>query len=182
MEWLACGAGQVRYSARDYARRQGLSRNTVLADLHRLQALGALSLLVESSVALTLYGLHGLYPDGSVASADDGGGCGDHHIEAEECPAHALRHPGSTHEPPGSPFEPPPGSLFRDNEVGRSTTSPLAGEVSAGDPGANAQGPGDASTTDEPPTQLVHGQTTIGQKPGGFRGGGGFLSAQCPPH
>jgi hypothetical protein len=73
-------------------------------------------------------------------------------------------------------------SVFRDNEVGRSTTSPLAGEVSAGDPGANAQGPGDASTTDEPPTQLVHGQTTIGQKPGGFRGGGGFLSAQCPPH
>jgi hypothetical protein len=72
--------------------------------------------------------------------------------------------------------------VFRDNEVGRSTTSPLAGEVSAGDPGANAQGPGDASTTDEPPTQLVHGQTTIGQKPGGFRGGGGFLSAQCPPH
>jgi hypothetical protein len=72
--------------------------------------------------------------------------------------------------------------MFRDNEVGRSTTSPLAGEVSAGDPGANAQGPGDASTTDEPPTQLVHGQTTIGQKPGGFRGGGGFLSAQCPPH
>ena len=72
--------------------------------------------------------------------------------------------------------------MFRDNQVGRSTTSTLAGEVSAGDPGANAQVPGDASTTDESPTQLVHGQTTIGQKPGGFCGGGGFLSAQCPPH
>ncbi|MCP9861042.1 hypothetical protein KBZ34_18670, partial [Cyanobium sp. Cruz-8H5] len=39
-----------------------------------------------------------------------------------------------------------------DNEVGRSATSSLAGGVSAGDPGADAQGPGDAGTTDEPPT------------------------------
>ncbi|MFM7548984.1 MAG: hypothetical protein ACKO8I_08935, partial [Cyanobacteriota bacterium] len=75
MEWLASGASQVRYSARDYARRQGLSRNTVLADLHRLQRLGALSLQMECSVALALYGLHGLYPDhqdGALAAGEDG--------------------------------------------------------------------------------------------------------------
>jgi hypothetical protein len=91
--------------------------------------------------------------------------------------------PPSTNGPGFKPPERRKGSgLFRDNQVGRSTTSTLAGKVSAGEPGANAQGPGDASTTDESPTQLVHGQTTIGQKPGGFCGGGGFLSAQCPPH
>jgi len=36
----------------------------------------------------------------------------------------------------------------------------LAGWVSAGVSGADAQGPWDAGTTDEPPTQPVHGETT----------------------
>ena len=68
-----------------------------------------------------------------------------------------------------------------DNEVGRSATSSLAGGVSVGDPGAEAQGPGDAGTTDEPPTQPVHGETTRWQQPGGCCRSGGHLSAQCPP-
>jgi hypothetical protein len=68
-----------------------------------------------------------------------------------------------------------------DNEVGRSATSSLAGWVSAGVPGAYAQGPGDAGTTDESPTQPVHGETTRPQQPGGCGGGGGHFSAQCPP-
>ena len=68
-----------------------------------------------------------------------------------------------------------------DNEVGRSATSALAGGVSAGDPGADAQGPGDAGTTDEPPTQPVHGETTRWQQPGGCCRSGGHFSAQCPP-
>ncbi|MCP9883270.1 hypothetical protein KBY65_12440, partial [Cyanobium sp. Alchichica 3B3-8F6] len=42
--------------------------------------------------------------------------------------------------------------LSADNEVGRSATSSLAGGVSAGEPGADAQGPGDAGTTDQSPT------------------------------
>ena len=71
--------------------------------------------------------------------------------------------------------------LSGDNEVGRSATSSLAGGVSAGDPGADAQGPGDAGTTDEPPTQSVHGKTTRRQQPGGGCRSGGHLSAQCPP-
>ena len=71
--------------------------------------------------------------------------------------------------------------LSGDNEVGRSATSSLAGGVSAGDPGADAQGPGVAGTTDEPPTQPVHGKTTRWQQPGGCCRSGGHLSAQCPP-
>jgi transposase len=68
-----------------------------------------------------------------------------------------------------------------DNEVGRSATNSLAGWVSAGVPGADAQGPGDAGTTDESPTQPVHGETTRWQQPGGCCRSGGHLSAQCPP-
>ena len=68
-----------------------------------------------------------------------------------------------------------------DNEVGRSATSSLAGWVSAGVPGADAQGPGDAGTTDESPTQPVHGETTRWQQPGGCCRSGGHFSAQCPP-
>ena len=33
MEWQADGARELRWSARDYARRHGFSRNTVRADL-----------------------------------------------------------------------------------------------------------------------------------------------------
>jgi hypothetical protein len=68
-----------------------------------------------------------------------------------------------------------------DNEVGRSATNSLAGWVSAGVPGADAQGPGDAGTTDESPTQPVHGETTRWQQPGGCCRSGGHFSAQCPP-
>jgi hypothetical protein len=72
-------------------------------------------------------------------------------------------------------------SVSGDNEVGRSATSSLAGWVSAGVPGADAQGPGDAGTTDESPTQPVHGETTRWQQPGGCCRSGGHFSAQCPP-
>ena len=68
-----------------------------------------------------------------------------------------------------------------DNEVGRSATSSLAGGVSAGDPGADAQGPGDAGTTDQSPTQPVHDETTRWQQPGGCCRSGWHLSAQRPP-
>ena len=68
-----------------------------------------------------------------------------------------------------------------DNEVGRSATSSLAGGVSAGEPGADAQGPGDAGTTDQPPTQPVHDETTRWQQPGGCCRSGWHLSAQRPP-
>lgn len=109
MEWLAAGASQVRYSARDYARRQGLSRNTVLADLHRLQRLGSLSLLVESSVALTLYGLNGLHPDGQDDAFAAGNDATDLPSAPEHGLAHSMSHPGSgVVPPPGLDREPPP--------------------------------------------------------------------------
>ena len=72
-------------------------------------------------------------------------------------------------------------SVFRDNEVGRSATNSLAGWMRSGHPGADAQGPGDASTTDESPTQLVHGQTTSRPQSGSGCSCGGHLGAQRPP-
>jgi predicted phage terminase large subunit-like protein len=71
--------------------------------------------------------------------------------------------------------------LSADNEVDRSATSSLAGGVSAGEPGADAQGPGDAGTTDQSPTQPVHDETTRWQQPGGCCRSGWHLSAQRPP-
>jgi hypothetical protein len=61
MEWMAAGASQVRYSASDYGRRQGLHRNTVHADLKRLAAIGAIRLDCDraNSATIDLLGLIG---------------------------------------------------------------------------------------------------------------------------
>ena len=147
MEWCAAGASQVRYSARDYARRQGLSRNTVLADLQRLQRIGAVSLQMEACAALALYGLHGLHADQQDPAVADG--------EV----AQRLRHPGSNHEPPGSrrqlpglaheppcseqeptgsTVEPPPGSW---HEPPGSIIQPPLGSAHAPPPGSRDEPP-----------------------------------------
>ena len=55
--------------------------------------------------------------------------------------------------------------LFAANEFSRPASSALAGGVSGADPGADAQGPGDAGTTDTSPMQSVHGETTSRQSP-----------------
>jgi hypothetical protein len=60
-------------------------------------------------------------------------------------------------------------------------TSSMACWVSAGVPGADAQGPGDAGITDESSTQAVYGETTRWQQPKGCCRSGAHLSAQCPP-
>ncbi|MFN9547740.1 MAG: hypothetical protein ACK6AD_11845, partial [Cyanobacteriota bacterium] len=61
MEWLASGASQVRYSASDYARRQGMHRNTIHADIKRLAAIGAIRLDCDRANSITV-DLLGLFP------------------------------------------------------------------------------------------------------------------------
>jgi hypothetical protein len=80
-------------------------------------------------------------------------------------PVHKCTYPqtGLLHVLEGSPGVVRPvfhsAELSGDNEVGRSAPSSLAGWVSVGVFGAYARGPGDAGTTDKPPTQPVHGKT-----------------------
>ncbi len=69
IEWLAAGAAELRYSASDYARRQGMHRNTVHADLRRLAAMGAIRLDCDRANTATI-GLRGLLPPcGATVSA-----------------------------------------------------------------------------------------------------------------
>jgi hypothetical protein len=79
IEWLAAGAGELRYSASDYARRQGMHRNTVHADLHRLAAIGAIQLGCDRANSATIV-LRGLLPPASVAAS---------HVDqsSDPCPA-----------------------------------------------------------------------------------------------
>jgi hypothetical protein len=59
MEWLAGGGTQLRYSASDYARRQGLHRHTVAADLRRLVEIRAIQITHDScnAACIQLQGL-----------------------------------------------------------------------------------------------------------------------------
>lgn len=59
MEWRAGGAALLHYSASDYARRQGLHRQTVHADIRRLQSIGAITVSYDRCRQAVLE-LHGL--------------------------------------------------------------------------------------------------------------------------
>ena len=59
IEWHAASASELCYSASDYARRMGIHRHTVQADLRRLDAIGAISLQQAPSHGVLLQ-LHGL--------------------------------------------------------------------------------------------------------------------------
>jgi hypothetical protein len=114
LEWQAEGSAEVRWSARDYARRHGFSRNTVRADLERLQRLGAISFQADGADGTT-YRLHGL----GVPAA--GGGSPVEPPEGSD--------PGSILEPPGSLSEPPPGSPA-EPPLAHALSHPLAQRVS----------------------------------------------------
>jgi hypothetical protein len=118
LEWQADGASELRWSARDYARRHGFSRNTVRADLERLQRHGAISIHPDGSESCT-YRLHGL-GSSEVATEQGGGSAGE--------PPFAIV-PGSIPEPPGSHAEPPPGSIL-EPPPGSPAEPPLAQTMS----------------------------------------------------
>ena len=69
IEWLAAGAAELRYSASDYARRQGMHRNTVHADLRRLAAMGAIRLDCDRANTATIVLLGLLPPCSATVSA-----------------------------------------------------------------------------------------------------------------
>jgi len=107
MEWRAGGKPSVRYCIRDYARRQGVCRNTTRDDLRRLLSLGAISLLETGDYGGT-YWLHGLgWPEGADESGTDDDlrvGVGQNVTpqvqETPPTPGHPLTHPGSDDDPP----------------------------------------------------------------------------------
>ncbi|MCS5700779.1 hypothetical protein NZK32_17190 [Cyanobium sp. FGCU-52] len=118
LEWQAEGASELRWSARDYARRHGFSRNTVRADLERLEHHGAISIHPDGSESC-IYRLYGL--GSSEVPVEQGGG------STVEPPFSGD--PGSIPEPPGSHAEPPPGSNL-EPPPGSPAEPPLAQTVS----------------------------------------------------
>jgi len=96
IEWQAAPASELRYSASDYARRMGIHRHTVQADLRRLEAIGAIRIEHEPSHGAVLQ-LHGL----GCLSAEP---CRSEHqpCRSHRQPCRPDRHPPcrSEHHPP----------------------------------------------------------------------------------
>jgi hypothetical protein len=118
LEWQAEGASELRWSARDYARRHGFSRNTVRADLERLERHGAI----------------GIQPDGSESCMYRLYGLGALEVPVEQGTGSTVEppfasDPGSIPEPPGSHAEQPPGSIL-EPPPGSPAEPPLAQTVS----------------------------------------------------
>jgi DNA-binding CsgD family transcriptional regulator len=92
IEWQAASGGELRYSASDYARRMGIHRHTVQADLRRLEAIGAIGIDQDPSHGAVLQ-LHGL----GCLSAQGAEPC-----RSEHQPCRPDRHPPcrSEHHPP----------------------------------------------------------------------------------
>lgn len=119
IEWHAGGAALVHYSGSDYARRQGLHRQTVHADIRRLQDIGAITVSYDRcrQAVLELHGLGRLdgrladdelsaqatqEASGQVGSAPSVARPFRHH---RPCLPH--RHPCcSRHQPPGDGIDP----------------------------------------------------------------------------
>jgi hypothetical protein len=92
IEWQAAPASELRYSASDYARRMGIHRQTVQADLRRLEAIGAIGIDQDPSHGAVLQ-LHGL----GCLGAQGAEPCRSHRQ-----PCRSDRHPPcrSEHHPP----------------------------------------------------------------------------------
>lgn len=119
IEWHAGGAALLRYSGSDYARRQGLHRQTVHADIRRLQAIGAITVSYDRcrQAVLELHGLGRL--DGFLADEQlSAGSTQESSGQVDSAPSVARplrrhrpcrphRHPCcSHHQPPGDGIDP----------------------------------------------------------------------------
>jgi hypothetical protein len=119
IEWQAGGAALLRYSGSDYARRQGLHRQTVHADIRRLQDIGAITVSYDRcrQAVLELHGLGCL--DGFLADEHHLAPCSEEvsgHVDSAPSvarpfrrhrPCLSHRHPCcSRHQPPGDGIDP----------------------------------------------------------------------------
>ena len=99
IEWQAASSGELRYSASDYARRMGIHRQTVQADLRRLEAIGAIGIDPDPShgAVLQLHGLGCLSTQGAEPCRSEHQPCRSHRQ-----PCRPDRHPPcrSEHHPP----------------------------------------------------------------------------------
>ena len=160
IEWQAAPASELRYSASDYARRMGIHRQTVQADLRRLEAIGAIGIDQDPSHGAVLQ-LHGL-------------GC----LSAEPCrsehqPCRSDRHPPcrSEHHPPVDGVDNPLSMGSTTLEKGLKTQEKKREEKSNPNPnpspppeqtGNNASEP---SWTQQPPEPLGPSSSEPGSKP-----------------
>ena len=148
IEWQAGGAALVHYSGSDYARRQGLHRQTVHADIRRLQDIGAITVSYDRcrQAVLELHGLgclDGLLADEQLSAQASQ----EASVQVDSAPSVARpfrshrpclshRHPCcSRHQPPGDGIDPtlsirPPSlekglkTLEKRREEGNSQQSP----------------------------------------------------------
>ena len=160
IEWQAAPASELRYSASDYARRMGIHRQTVQADLRRLEAIGAIRIEHEPSHGAVLQ-LHGL-------------GC----LSAEPCrsehqPCRSDRHPPcrSEHHPPFDGIDNPLSMGSTTLEKGLKTQEKKREEKS--NPNPNPSPPpeqtgnkaSEPSGTQQPPEPLGPSSSEPGSKP-----------------
>jgi hypothetical protein len=111
IEWQAAPASELRYSASDYARRMGIHRQTVQADLRRLEAIGAIGIDQDPSHGAVLQ-LHGL----GCLSAEP---CRSEH---QPCRSHRQPCRSDRHPPCRSEHHPPVDGV--DNPLSMASTTP----------------------------------------------------------
>ena len=163
IEWQAAGAGEVPYSASDYARRMGIHRHTVQADLRRLEAIGAIDIHSNPAHGAVLQ-LHGL---GGLSAAD---------AEIQPCrlehqPCRSDRHPPcrSDRHPPGDPIDNPLSMGSTTLEKGLKTQEKTREEKSNPNPPPPAEQTGnktlEPSGSQQPPEAPGASSSEPGSKP-----------------
>ena len=163
MEWQAASASELRYSASDYARRMGIHRHTVQADLRRLEAIGAIGIDQDPSHGAVLQ-LHGL----GCLSAQGSEPCRSHRQ-----PCRSDRHPPcrSEHHPPVDGVDNPLSMGSTPLEKGLKTQEKKREEQS--NPNPNPSPPpeqtgrkaSEPSGTQQPPEPLGSSSSEPGSKP-----------------
>lgn len=163
IEWQAAPASELRYSASDYARRMGIHRHTVQADLRRLAAIGAISIDQDPSHGAVLQ-LHGL----GCLSAQGAEPC-----RSEHQPCRSDRHPPcrSEHHPPVDGVDNPLSMGSTTLEKGLKTQEKKREEQS--NPNPNPSPPpeqtgrkaSEPSGTQQPPEPLGPSSSEPGSKP-----------------
>ncbi len=167
IEWQASPASELRYSASDYARRMGIHRQTVQADLRRLEAIGAIRIEHEPSHGAVLQ-LHGL----GCLSAEP---CRSEHqpCRSHRQPCRPDRHPPcrSEHHPPVDGVDNPLSMGSTTLEKGLKTQEKKREEKS--NPNPNPSPPpeqtgnkaSEPSGTQQPPEPLGPSSSEPGSKP-----------------
>ena len=166
IEWQAAPASELRYSASDYARRMGIHRQTVQADLRRLEAIGAIRIEQEPShgAVLQLHGLGCLSAQGAEPCRSEHQPCRSHRQ-----PCRSDRHPPcrSEHHPPVDGIDSPLSMGSTTLEKGLKTQEKKREEQSNPSPPPEQTGnkASEPSGNQQPPEPLGPSSSEPGSKP-----------------